>query len=255
MSKIPRDIEQLLTWAFVEELTNRELSSAEWNWKNMRDQCERGGVSIDEGSAPQRYSVVSPPHPDAMTIERQAKDVAKLLGQDSSKSVPVDYLASRSMLFGDMDRSSLPRSMSLPRFNLIATIMSMAVLKQRPRWNVGRIRIGRTLASNGKVQVEGAKRNGAYPDEAYCPLTWSPGLKEIAEARAEYLLWHQALTVLADSLTDSLRDFTPLRPSAPQTPWIAAARPPVGRQPQLLVTPQVIAAIHEARKRRPGRRV
>ena len=73
-----------------------------------------------------------------------------------------------------------------------------------------------------------------------------------AEARAEYLLWHQALTVLADSIADSLLSHVAQRPAAPQTPWIEGTCTDNPKAGKLLVTPQVIAAIHEARRR--GRR-
>jgi hypothetical protein len=199
--------------------------------------------------------VIGAPHPDAVTVEEQFKELASLLGQQDATRITVDYSASRPMLFGEFHLGSIPRVMALPAFNLHAVVRSMAVLKQRPRWNVGRVRVGRTLGSNGRPVVVGVKPNGRYTIGSYCPLTWTPGLQQIAEARAEYLLWHQALTVLADALADSLVAHAPTRPDAPQTPWIAGSSTEIRQKGNLLITPQVIAAIHDARRRGRGRRV
>lgn len=240
--KRAQDIEKLLTWAFVDELPKRQLSSAEANWDNISRTGGLGGVAID--ATPQRYAAISAPHPDAVIIEHQVKGIAELLG-GSGERVTVDYLASRPMLFGDM---MAPREMSLPAFNIVALVKSNAVLRRRPRWNVGRMLPQRTLAANGRPVVAGIERNGRYPPGSYCPLTWTPSWREVAESRAEYLLWHRALAELADALADSLVAHTPQRPAAPQTPWIDNSERTGKIWGKALVTPQVIEAARASRR-------
>src|SRR5215471_618701 len=64
------DIEQLLTWAYREELAKRETSSAEAIWEKMADYGSMA-VRVDFGQrGPQRYDHGTP-HPDAIAIERE----------------------------------------------------------------------------------------------------------------------------------------------------------------------------------------
>src|SRR5215471_13375470 len=62
------DIEQLLRWAYREELVKRVTSSAEGLWDRLAD-WRFLGAAVDLGtSSPQRYDL-GMPHPDAVTIE------------------------------------------------------------------------------------------------------------------------------------------------------------------------------------------
>lgn len=242
------DIEQLLTWTFVDELPKRELSSAEANWDNISKYGSSGGVSIGGGSSPQRYAAISAPHPDAVIVGHQVESIAEMLGGAAGR-VTVDYFGSRPMLFSDGKLMMAPREMSLPAFNILVIVKSMAVMKRRPRWNVGLMYPQRTLGANGKPVVKGIRPNGRYEPDAHCPLTWTPSIRDVAEARAEYLLWHRALTELADSLADSLVSHAPTRPGAPGEPWIDASETHGQLWPKPLVTPGVIAAIKEGRRK------
>ena len=63
------DIEQLLTWAFRDELAKRETSSAEAIWDKLAD-YRALAAGVDFGTrGPQRYDN-GVPHVDALVIER-----------------------------------------------------------------------------------------------------------------------------------------------------------------------------------------
>jgi hypothetical protein len=244
--KRPVDIEQLLTWAFVEELPKEQLSSAEWAWKNMRDQVRLGGVSIDR-SAPQRYGVIEPPHPDALQVAAVLKRLPRIMYPDGDgKIVRVDWADSGSLLFSDMPHLALP-SIALSTYDLVTTMISHAVMRRRPRWYVGRISLRRRIGANGRVVVFGRNpQTHRYDDGACCPVDYDPPLPLVADARAEYLVWCLALGAMVRELGDSLTLYQPTGPEAPLEPW----RDALGKSPDSLITPDVIAAIKAKRKRR-----
>jgi len=63
------DTEQLLQWAYLDELPKRQISSAEGVWDGVREYGQRGGIDIGGGGA-QRYPHFGLPHPDAEAIEK-----------------------------------------------------------------------------------------------------------------------------------------------------------------------------------------
>jgi len=63
------DIEDLLRWAYLDELPKRQLSSAEEIWNGIAEYGQRGGIDIGQGAA-QRYPHFGLPHSDALAIER-----------------------------------------------------------------------------------------------------------------------------------------------------------------------------------------
>lgn len=252
--KRAKDIEELLTWAYCEELWKRDVSSAEANWDNISIYGGLGAISVDESSRPQRYASVGAPHPDAVIIDHQVNGLAELLG-GSRGVATIDYQHSREILFGSL-LGYAPDTMALRPYKIGEMVKSAALLKRRPTWNVGRIRVARVHGPNGKPKLlndtgrDPVRPNGKYNEGTYCALVVDPPIREIAETRAEYLLWHRALVELRSVLADSLVAHAPTFPQAPQTPWLDAPVVEAGRKPKLLVTPQVIAAIHEGRKKR-----
>lgn len=249
------DIEQLLVWAYCDELWKRDVSSAEANWDNISKWGASGCVVAREGnSSPQRYASISAPHPDAIIIDRQVCDLAQLLG-GMRGTVTIDYHHSREILFGSL-LAYAPEAMALRPYKIAEIVKSAAHLKRRPTWNVGRIRISRVLGPNGKPKLlnetgrDPVRPNGKYNEGSYCALVLDPTVREIGETRAEYLLWHRALVELRSALADSLVAHTPTFPEAPQTPWNDPPAIDGVRKPKVLVTPQVIAAIHDGRKKR-----
>ncbi len=72
-SKRKRDIEQLLQWAFLDELPKRKTSSAEGIWDRLAQWGSLGGINPDvsqfAGGGAQRYAQFGLPHKDAEAIE------------------------------------------------------------------------------------------------------------------------------------------------------------------------------------------
>lgn len=85
----------------------------------------------------------------------------------------------------------------------------------------------------GGVDVDGYDHKAHRPfQSAFQKFYYDPDLAGIVEARAEYWLWHEALTQLAALLRPMLDAHTILPPSVPATPW---ATPGV-RAPRTFVT-------------------
>src|ERR1700731_122091 len=69
MEKVKMDIELLLRWAYVDELSKRQSSAAEGIWDKIQDSSNHGGIDSGRGAA-QRYAHFGLPDPDAERIER-----------------------------------------------------------------------------------------------------------------------------------------------------------------------------------------
>src|ERR1700720_1738855 len=67
--KIAIDTEFLIRWAYQDELSKRQTSSAEGIWDRILEDGQRGGIDPGHGAA-QRYSHFGLPDPDAELIER-----------------------------------------------------------------------------------------------------------------------------------------------------------------------------------------
>jgi hypothetical protein len=62
------DIEALVRWAYLDELSKRATSSAEGIWDGIREWGQKGGIDVGHGAA-QRYPHFGLPHADAEAIE------------------------------------------------------------------------------------------------------------------------------------------------------------------------------------------
>lgn len=58
-----------------------------------------------------------------------------------------------------------------------------------------------------------------YSSGTYCPLRWEPPIVAIAIARAEYVIWHDALAALVRALEGKLERFHATGPEASPDPW------------------------------------
>jgi hypothetical protein len=86
------EIEQLLQWAYLDELSKRHISSAEGVWDAVREYGQRGGVDVGHGAA-QRYPHFGVPHEDAEAIERSVNELG---------SVSVDWDADYDLIAWDL---------------------------------------------------------------------------------------------------------------------------------------------------------
>ena len=94
--KKPVEIETLLRWAFVDELSKRITSSAEGIWDHIEEIGQRGGIDPGHGAA-QRYPHFGLPHPDAEKIELAVSALPNLI---------IDWKESREALMGDLFATS-----------------------------------------------------------------------------------------------------------------------------------------------------
>ncbi len=85
------EIENLLLWAFREELPKKQLSVQEMCWDSMAISGPFG--PIDEGISVQRYAYVGEPHADARIIEKAV---------DALPLVVIDWEESLEAIMGDL---------------------------------------------------------------------------------------------------------------------------------------------------------
>lgn len=240
--KTKRDIEKLVQWAMREELPKgRAVSASSWD---LIMRFATLGVRIDSGGFRDGLGYVpGSPHEDA---EKIAAAIA-LLDTRATFTEREEVLP----LFGDLAAiagdgvDAIMQSLFDPR----SLVMCHAMQSTRPKWEFEtpspypitiseRNAAGAYRERTRVVGVDGdgevidlkphrsARARGLY-DLAFAPrspLQWGdPSPLAVAEARAEYLAWHDALTHLAKVLV--LDEFEVLPPSAARVPWISGQTP------------------------------
>jgi hypothetical protein len=199
------DIERLLRWAYLDELSKRHSSPAENIWRHM-------GSTSSAPSAP--HYDFGTPHPDALKIE------ACVLLLEPLK--PEDWGTFGPALMGDIWGLFQARDVIIVRsLNTAFLIRHHAILGSRPHWNPAKPHPYRVLATHGprgNAKVEGkCWGQNRYSPGAYCPLRWSPSPITIAQERLDYAAWHLGLVTLAQTL--ALEEHDVLLPAAPARPW------------------------------------
>lgn len=226
------DVEKLLQWAYLEELSKRQTSSAESIWDRLQQRADLGGVDPGHGSA-QRYPHFGLPDPDAEKIEKAVGNLPDLI---------IDWEASREAIMGDLAAILLARDALLLRSLKTAALVTMyAIRGTRPDWRGETPRPTAIAAPKGpgRPSIVGECRGrNLYTIGSYCPLVWKPSPIDIAADRAEYAAWHRGLVLLAETL--DLERHTALPPAAPAQPWNGE------REPE-----RRIYAVGESRPQRP----
>lgn len=214
------DIEQLLRWAYGDELIKRVTSSAEGIWDHIEDWGQRGGIDPGHGAA-QRYPHFGLPHRDAEKIEVAVGNLPNMI---------IDWAASRDAIMGDLAALFNARDVLLVRTLHTAALVTMhAKMATRPDWREEQPRPHWIAAERGRNRpkiIGECKGKDRYTIGAYSPLHWEPSPISIADVRADYACWHHGLTRLAESL--DLDEHVALPPTAPARPW-AGEREPVRR--------------------------
>jgi len=260
------DIEQLLSWAFLDELPKRQISSAEGIWDRMAQYGSLGGVNPDvshfAGGGAQRYAQFGLPHPDAEAIEKAvgalgstavdwdahfetiAGELAGLV-DISGSSRRSRYRAGQpnsGFASDQIDRTTAvedftyvsggkfrrgvrgkvvargPRDViAVASINLAALVTTHAVKRSRPFWRHDAPQPSGRSAGRGFEVIGECRGHNLYTAGSYCPLTWSPSPLQIVLDRADYFLWHHALTTLSETLKLSEHEAT--KPAASRAPW------------------------------------
>lgn len=219
MGKRPVDIEQLLQWAYRDELPKRAIGGLT-GW----EKTIYLGTSVDEGNFESGFPVaLGPPHPDALLIDyavRSLSDVTMLWEHECAG------IMGNLAAYVEADDPVLRRM----QFSPACLVTAHARMGTRPRWDLGPARLRPMFGRNNKPVVRGITAGRRYQEGAYCPLelelagttrllTGDSIAREIACARAEYLIWRRALGELAAESWD-LRDHVAQLPRAAERPWI-----------------------------------
>jgi hypothetical protein len=259
--KTEMEIEALLIWAYRDELSKRQTSSAEGIWDRILEEGQRGGgIDRDPGhGAAQRYAHFGLPDPDAERIEKAVggledtvidwKQSFTAIAGELAGLISINDIAPRSKppkapksswsaagtkaikaWWGEKGAAPLhsrPRDVLMVGSMRTGALVTMHAVKgSRPQWMEESPRpfpIPASRGSNPEV-VGDCRGKNLYTIGSYCPLRWDPSPLSIVMSRAEYVAWHYGLAKLAEIL--ELEKFTVLPPKAPRLPWLDGAAPP-----------------------------
>lgn len=251
-AKISMDVEALLRWAYVDELSKRQSSSAEGIWDRILDYQNHGGIDSGKGAA-QRYSHFGLPDPDAELIEKAVSALPETvidwnthleeIAGDLAGLVSINDLspwragmpkrpkagwgdAGIRALKGFFGNKGVEPLHDRPRDILIVggiktnmLVTAHAIKGTRPDWRDDEPYPGMTRSSRGTgAMIEGECRGkNLYTTGSYCPLSWSPSPIDVVLGRADYFAWYQGLLTLSQTMV--LERFEALPPKAPRLPW------------------------------------
>src|ERR1043166_1772582 len=206
------DIEELVCWAFRDELSKKVTSSAEGVWDAIRDYAQRGGIDVGHGAA-QRYPHFGLPHPDALALERA---IARL------PNLSIEHDMDRAALFGDLAPVIEARDwLQVRTIKTAVLVTANGVLARRPAWGTGETPrpVGiKATRGTGFAVVGECKGHNRYSAGSYCPLRYEPAPISIVRERADYAAWHWGLQRLAGTL--ELSPHVGRAPAAPPPPRV-----------------------------------
>lgn len=251
MAKIQIEIERLLQWAYRDELSKRQTSSAEGIWDHIEEWGQRGGIDPGHGAA-QRYPHFGLPHADAEAIELAvgmlpdgmidwAMESEAIMGDllglaDTRPPAARPKQRASKITYRDKYRDKLgwrselvapPRDVIMVRSLRTAALVTMhAGMGTRPDWHEDPPRPYWIEPERGPIRakiVGECRGRDLYTTGSYCPLQWLPSPLTIAAARADYLAWHRGLATLAETLVLDAHEALP--PAAPEYPWCERFEP------------------------------
>jgi hypothetical protein len=245
------DIETLLLWAYRDELSKRQTSSAEGIWDRIMEDGQRGGVDKGHGAA-QRYSHFGLPDPDAELIEKAVAGLEDLvidwpesfdaIAAELSGLITINDIATRpgqprttragwgaagakavKAMFGEAPRpvQDRPRDVLMVGGLRTSALVTMHAVKgTRPDWIEDSPEPSMVPALKGPnaMIVGDCRGRNLYSAGSYCPLKWEPSPLSIVSSRAEYVAWHDGISQLARTMV--LAKFIALPPKASRTPWL-----------------------------------
>lgn len=216
------DVEQLLHWAYRDELPKGVGGSGIATGMSPMFRLADLGTRVDDWSCEPGFpAIMGDAHDDAITINNAVLALAP---------IAYDWPASRENICGDFaelvsERDPTLTALTIQRAGLVALHARMGT---RPHWDRNPVYepiIGRNgkpmvqfLDDDGKTLIEGRKGRH-YGPAARCPLMWLPPPREIAFSRLEYVAWREALDELARVLDGKLLEHQALPTAAPDWPW------------------------------------
>lgn len=240
-----RPIDDLVRWAYRDELPRDQTTSFlrpdgfGFGWGSVA-RLGQLGQRVDEPDVRNRYGLAPDwqsdrgPHPDAIAIHAAVQDLTGLTAAPPDGWDPIED-------FGLPPREALPqiaKGLAAGRRS-VPELVRISALIAPPQWQFdppglvpvtdrGQPKWFRTVTekrphqdgyAHRRVEVDGFDRvaRRPYPD-AYRKHAWEPEEPwHAVRSRAEYELWHAALTLLTATLT--LAEHDPLPPSVPARPW------------------------------------
>jgi hypothetical protein len=205
------NVENLLIWAFNDELIKRFSSSAEGIWDNMGF----GPVQTGGRSGGNRYDF-GVPHKDAETIEAAV---------DELLDCQIDWQAHHTAIMGPFDALFMAHDVLLTEtIRPSALVRYHSIMRTRPPWGrdyqpfPARVQPARGPAGSAAIvgECRGADK---YKSGSYCPLKWAPSVIELARQRANYVGWYDGLGRLCTELRGRLEDFEATPPECSPEPW------------------------------------
>lgn len=240
------DIEDVLRWAFREELPKRRDENDERPREYravspMFAMAALGGRVENFSREPGFPLAMGDAHPDALIVEAAVLELSRFA--DHRFEGPLGLLD--GLLPGLDEHAAMAGAMS----QIVELVRIKARLGARPTLPASPIPAA-IIGRNGKVQVLilrsemragtdgimrphlieepcGAKDRDRYPTGAYCALHWDDP-KTILIERAQYAAYWAALDLLAHELAGKLASVGVLPPAAAQRPWTGeedAAKP------------------------------
>lgn len=201
------DVETAVSWAYRDEIPKKEVAGLT-GW----EKTIYLGTGIDDGHFESGFPVnLGPPHPDALLIDHAVRSLGDvtMLWEHEGPGIMGDLLP-----YAPLEDPVLRRM----QFSPCALVTLHARMGTRPCWDLGPLKLTRIIGKNGKPVVNGITEGRRYAEGANCPLRLDPSGYEMACARAEYLIWWQALHgLVAESW--NLSEFALQYPRAAERPW------------------------------------
>lgn len=242
------DVEDVLRWAFVDELPKRREDDGSFRMREYPSVCpmfamaQHGGRIENFTREPGFPAAMGEPHPDALIVEAAVLGLSRF----AEHRFEGDLGLAPDLPAGQDQQGPMARAME----QLVDIVRIRARLGARPTFAAspepaavvdpkqGRplVFIQRTTMkadAEGRLRphlVEervGAEGKDRYPRGAYCAIEWDDP-KSIVIERAEYAAWWAGLDLLAHELSGKLASIAVLPPAAAQRPWAGetdAAKP------------------------------
>jgi len=244
------DIEQVLQWAYREELPKTSAAPSS-PWDRMMTAGALGTL-VDESFShePGMPPALGTPHPDALVVEERVQALSLVAEAEYNEELGL----MPDLGFDLNELGAIQRALA----GIVATVRLHARMGTRPhltpppkrclpclhpqsnkpmvlRWERQwqTTRWTQVLNDQGSVIEERpaleyavpyavpspAMRGGVYKRGSYCPLRYDPEPRVVLADRAEYIVWWAALDYLAVDLVGRLETIDPLPPAAAQRPW------------------------------------
>lgn len=243
------DIEDVLRWAYRDELPKRRSDEGELRQREfpsvspMFSMAALGGRVENFSREPGFPAAMGEPHPDALLVEAAVERLSRFAEHQFVGELGLVT----NLPPGQDEHAAMRRAMG----QIVTTVRVMARLGHRPTFTRSP-EPAAVVGVNGKVQVLvvrngvettcGAEGRDRYPKGAYCAIVWDRADTILLE-RADYAAWWAGLDLLAHELAGTLASIAVLPPAAAQRPW--AGEVDQGKPRRLLDSPSSRAKVRD----------